>query len=196
MRLKKTIFLIICLVTILSIPTFAEARNAWDEKMDIGLETFKEWMETFKSEETPIEKRIIDYEISQSGGGETNNIEDKIDMTVHFRVTPVDEENTYWQKDYANICFIKMSKVDGEFKVDYISDKPENYDKFLEKFEEYKKNNPTSLKTEEVQGEMETKSSEQPYEIKQISNIIIIICIIILLIVVICVAMKLRKKQK
>ena len=195
MKLKKILSLIICLTIIFSIPTFAEARNTWDEKMDIGLETFKEWMETFKSEETPIEKRIIDYEISQYGGGGDNNIEDKLEMTVYFKVTPVDEKNTYWEKDYANICFIKMTKVDGEFKIDYISDKPENYDKFLEKFEEYKKNNTISTESKQVQGKVDVKEAELT-QIKQISNIVIIVCVAVLVILVIFIFIKLKNKKK
>ena len=195
MKIKKNVSLIILLMIILLIPTFVNARNAWDEKMEIGLETFKDWMEAFKSEETPIEKRIVDYQISQYGGGANNNVEDKLEMTIYFKVTPVDEENTYWKKEYANICFLKMSKVDGEFKIDYISDKPENYDKFLEEFEEYKKNNVSPIEIEQVQGAVDPKDAE-PAPIKQISNVVMIVCFSILVIVVICIFIKIKKNKK
>lgn len=195
MKLKKTIFLTICLVIIFSIPTFAEANDPWEEKMDIGLETFEDWIETFKSEETPVEKRIIDYQIAQYGGGKANDSEDKFDITIYFKVTPVDEENTYWKKNHENICFIKMTKVDGEFKVDYISDKPENYDKFLEKFEEYQKNNSELIEVKQTQGEVDEKTSETR-EIQRISNVIVIVCVGALLIVTICIIIKIRRNKK
>lgn len=195
MKINKIAFLIICLVIILAIPNFADARDSWDEKMEMGLETFKEWMESFKSEDIPKEKRIVDYQISQYGGGANNNVEDKLEMTIYFKVTPVDEENTYWKKEYANICFLKMSKVDGEFKIDYISDKPENYDKFLEKFEEYKKNNSISSETKQVQGKNIQKEAELT-QIKQISNVVKIVCFSIFVIVVICIFIKIKKNKK
>ena len=90
-----------------------------------------------------------------------------------MNVTPVNENNTTWSK-CGDICFVVFSKVNDEYVVDKISRYPDNYDKFLEKFEEYKKNNSETDKKEtiSIQGNSENNLASQ--EIQKINNGLII----------------------
>ena len=124
-------------------------------------------MKTFMTEETPEEDRITDYTYSGFGVSENDGDENTLSATIHTRVTPVNESNTTWPKTGDN-CFAVFSKVNGEYVLDRISRYPDNYDKFLERFEEYKNNKETIS----IQGESENSFASQ--EIQKINNSLII----------------------
>ena len=102
--------------------------------------------------------------------GEDKN---KLYMYITMKITPINENNTTWSK-HGDICFVVFSKLNDEYVVDKISRYPDNYDKFLEKFEEYKKNNSETDKKETIliQGKSEKNLASQ--EIQKISNGLII----------------------
>ena len=102
--------------------------------------------------------------------GEDKN---KLYMYITMKITPINENNTTWSK-HGDICFVVFSKINDEYVVDKISRYPDNYDKFLEKFEEYKKNNSETDKKETIliQGKSEKNLASQ--EIQKISNGLII----------------------
>ena len=54
---------------------------------DIWQSAVKEWLDTFKSEETPIERRITDYQIG--GWSPQYNNEERIKVTFYLYVIPV-----------------------------------------------------------------------------------------------------------
>lgn len=140
----------------------------------------EEWLEKFKSEETPIEKRITDYSLNGWGVGQNNK--NKISIEFHFEVTPVDENNTEWENPRRNNGYIEMTYIDGEFQLDYIGEIPQGYDKFLEEFEEWKK---THSKTETVvtQGENVELNSVQEQEVNKMSTGIVASCTAVLLVI-------------
>lgn len=169
---------------------FAENFGYIDNKDRSGIITkaFSEWMETFKSEDTPENKRIISYQESGASISESNP--NKIKAIVNFIVEPVSKENTEWNYSEPipmtfkgmkynwrkkNQCFIEMTNVNGEYKVDYISNIPKNYDKFMESFEQYKKEHPDFgkeeiAKTEKVTIKPEEQKKYANQEIQKINN--------------------------
>lgn len=54
------------------------------DREDIWKPYVEEWLENFKSEDTPIERRIIDYRIN--GYGSSYNNENRIQMEVLLRL--------------------------------------------------------------------------------------------------------------
>lgn len=157
----------------------------YTDRSKIIEKAFSEWIESFKSENIPEEKRILDYEIHMIGTSESNP--NKIRATVEFVITPISKENTTWEylepKDSVwqkrNICFIEMTNVDGEYKVDYIGETPKDYDKFLERFEEYKKTQPQTVENVQIQGQ-KTENNLANQEIEKMSHTIMIGCSICL----------------
>lgn len=88
----------------------------------IWMPEVEKWLENFKSEETPIEKRITDYRIN--GYGTNSNNDNKILMNINFEVTPVDANNTAWDTPRRNVCYLEMTKQDGEYHLDYLDEVP------------------------------------------------------------------------
>lgn len=146
---------------------------------DIWQKPVKEWLDTFKSEYTPIEKRIKDYQICGWSVGLNN--EEQISIAFQVDAIPVDENNTEWEK-YRMQGFIDMVNEDGEYKVTYLSDVPKDYDKFMEAFEEWKKTN-SSTETLVTQGENKNLSSAQEQEINIMSTSIVAGCTAVLIII-------------
>lgn len=140
----------------------------------------EEWLEKFKSEETPIEKRITDYLLNGWGVGQNNK--NKIAIEFHFEVTPVDENNTEWENPRRNTGYVEMTYIDGEYQLDYIGETPQGYDKFLEEFEKWKK---THSETETVvtQGENLELNSVQEQEVNKMSTGIVASCTAVLLVI-------------
>ena len=179
---------------------FAENFGYIDNKDRSGIisKAFSEWIETFKSEDIPESKRIISYQESGASISESNP--NKIKAIVNFVVEPVSKENTEWNYSEPvemsfkrtkykwrkkNQCFIEMTNVNGKYRVDYISNKPKNYDKFMESFEQYKKEYPDFGKEEMAQTEKITiKPDEQKkyesQEIQKINNNVTIVFSILL----------------
>lgn len=135
------------------------------------------YMQTFMTQETPEEDRIINYvytgycNSTEEGEGK----EGKLTATISFIATPVNKENTTWlqQGDY---CFAVFSKVDDEYVLDKISRYPDDYDEFLKKFETYKKNQEIT-ETTTFQGEKQDNLAKQ--EIQKINNSLLIGCAIL-----------------
>jgi len=167
-----------------------EARIDNVKRDDIWQAEVNKWLEPFKSEETPVEKRITDFRIS-SWCPHINN-KDEIKVNFQYEVIPVDENNTEWENPRRNHGFIHMVNKDGEYVVEYLSDVPKNYDKFLEEFEKWQKENETK-ETVEVQGEKEELNSNN--EIDKMSDGIVAICVIVLVIVVAFAVIKFLKKK-
>lgn len=174
--MKKIYSGIVLFIMLILTSNLAFATEYW-EKENKKIETACEvaldsYMKTFMMYETPEEDRIKDYIFSGYGmsNGEDEN---KLYMHISMNVTPVNENNTTWSK-CGDICFVVFSKVNDEYVVDKISRYPDNYDKFLEKFEEYKKNNSETDKKEtiSIQGNSENNLASQ--EIQKINNGLII----------------------
>lgn len=171
----------------------------YTDRYDIITKAFSEWIDTFKSENIPENRRILDYQIGSVGTSESNK--NKIRATVEFKVTPYSKENTEWNytekpetrtingrefTEYPdnNICFLEMTNVNEEYQVDYIDETPKGYDEFLTRFEEYKANLPKTVTTETIQGQ-KTDTNLATQEIEKISGGIFIGCGIVLVITVI-----------
>ncbi len=174
--MKKIYSGIILFIVLMLMSNFVFATEYWEvenKKIETACKVaLDSYMETFMKEEIPEEDRIKDYTFSGYGmsNGEDKN---KMYMYITMNIIPVNENNTTWSKN-SNICFVVFSKVNDEYVVDKISRYPDNYDKFLEKFEEYKKNNSETDKKEtiSVQGKSEKNLASQ--EIQKISNGLII----------------------
>lgn len=170
--MKKICISFMIILLILSTQVFAiEDWNKENKKMEEGFKNaLSEILEPYKDESILEEERITDYQYLGFGMSELED-EKKLKVNIGFSVTPYSEENTKW-RDNNNYCFAEFSKVDGEYKLEWISLIPRNYDRFLKEFEEYQKNTPTTVEVEEIQGEKneDLKSGK----IKKMSNIIFI----------------------
>lgn len=186
--MKKIYSIVISFVILMLFSNSVFATEYWDKENKKRELAFKDalasYMETFMKEDTPEEDRITNYECSGFGIAAKGETEDKLYVNIGFHVTPANENNTTWNKS-SNCCFATFSKVNGEYVLEKISRYPDNYDKFLERFEEYKKNNPETLESVQIQGQ-ETTNNLANQKIEKMSNIIVIVCSIIL-IVMICV---------
>lgn len=153
----------------------------------------EEWLEKFKSEETPIEKRITDYRLNGWGVGQNNK--SKINIEFHFEVTPVDENNTEWETPQRNQGYIEMTYLDGEFQLDYIAEYPRGYDKFLEEFEKWKEANSTT-ETIVIPSEIRNLNTLQEQEIDKLSTGIVTVCIGVLAVISVLAIIKIIKSKK
>ena len=150
----------------------------YTDRSDIIEKVFNEWVEEFKGEKVPEEKRITDYKWRSFHTLESNP--NKIKAMITFNVTAA-FDNTTWKEE--NTCFIEMTNVDGEYQVDYIAEEPKGYDEFLERFEEYKKENPKTVQNTQIQGQ-ETVNNLANQEIEKMSYGIIIVCSVVLAVIV------------
>lgn len=136
-------------------------------------EAIKEYMEPFKSEDVPEEKRITDYLFSGYGNrGVLSENEVCTKYTIDFSVTPVNEENTVWLR--RNLLYVDLKYENGEFTIEKISDKPEYWDEFCERFKEYKKTN-QDAEIEVTQIETQQIDIAKSEQVEQLSNRIYII---------------------
>lgn len=207
--MKKIMLSIILLLIIMSISCNVSAGYIdYTNRDDIVIKAFSEWIETFKNQDVPENRRIIDFQYNGYSFSESNP--NRIESTIDFTVIPVSKENTLWNysepeiikiKDMDSVwekknkCFLKMSNVNGEYKVDYIGEIPQNYEKFLEKFEEYKANHPQTEETAQIQGQNTTDNLGNQ-EIEKISHAITIFCLAIIFLIVIFVVKKFSKRNK
>ena len=203
MRIKKMISIIMIFIVTIAISNKAMAVEYreidYTDRSEIITEAFSEWIDTFKSEDTPENKRILDYQIGGMGISESNK--NKIRATVEFKVTPFSKDNTEWNytevsekrtingqefviSQNDNICFLEMTNVDGEYQVDYIAETPKGYDEFERRFEEYKQTHlQEKAESIQIQGQ-ETNNNLANREIEKMSYIIVVGCSIILFVVV------------
>lgn len=166
--MKAKIITIIMLITVGSFVCFNNvfaAENSVKDTSEIIEEAFENWI---GSDDYQLRSLIPTEE-------EENEIKGYITYTV-----PSD--------DNEKICFIELKNENGEYKLDYIGETPKNYDKFLEKFNEYENTKPY-----QIQGKESGKILASQEE-KQISNTIIISCSIILVIILLAIITRFVKK--
>ena len=183
--MKKILISFMIILLIFSSQVFAV--EDWKKENKKREEAFEkalvELLEKYKDESIPEDERILDYRYLGFG---TSSVEEEELVKVHigFIVTPYSSENTQWD-DSNNICFAEFSKVDGEYKLEWISLVPRN--------EEYQKNIPDNVETEIVQGEKneDLKSGK----IQEMSSIIFILSSIVLILVILSIIIKLLKKR-
>ncbi len=181
--MQKICISFIILLLIFSTQVFA--LEEWGERNkkinDAISSTLKEYMEPYKSENVPENERIISYDYRGGSYDYSRESEGIFKASINYAVKPYVEENTIWRLE-ENYLFIEYSIVDGEYIAKNISATPENYDKFLKRFEEYKKNGNESIEIDAIQVEKteELKSSQ----IQKMSNIIFIISGITLVVVI------------
>lgn len=189
----KKIYILIStfIILILTSSSVFAAEDENEKRKNAFIKALDSYMQTFMTEETPEEDRIVDYIYTGFG---IDYDSDKLKTSISFYVKPVNENNTTWST-HENICFATFSKVDDEYVLDKISRYPDNYDKFLERFEEYKKDNPTTVESTQIQSE-ELPNNLAEQEIEKMSNIIFIGCSVVLLIVVCFIITKYRKNRK
>lgn len=179
------------------------------EKIDLTKEKICKYMDSFKENTVPEEVRIKDYQIQTIG--DFGDKEEKISSFAQVMITPYLEDSK-WKENAImqnyngkvfSMIFVEMSEDEyGNYVVDYIADTPRNYDKFLEEFEQYKKENPENLQKEaQVDIEemkkipaTETNFSSANEEIAKTSNIIKICCTSAIVVVVIAILYKFTKK--
>lgn len=182
--MKKIFSIVIIFGVLILISNSVFAAYYAEEEYKKRVNAFKtaldSYMQTFMTEETPEEDRIKEYIYT---GFSVDDSEDKLKATISFHVTPVNENNTTWGKK-GDMCFTVFSKMDNEYVLEKISRYPDNYDKFLERFEEYKKSKSETTESTQIQGK-EITNSLANQEIEKMSNIIFISCLIILLVVLI-----------
>ena len=214
MKLKSKIFSIFCImiISIISFSNIVFATESTDsnERSKIIEDVFKEWIEGYKSEEIPENRRIIDYKLNTLGIRTISDNEYIAD--IEFVVTPVSIENTEWNYEEpeiglweghefiwyvkTNICYIRIKVENGDYQVEYIGETPEEYDEFAKRFEEYKKtHSQEEVENIQIQGE-ETDNQLANQEIEKMSNGIVIGCSVVLLIVICLVCVKVIKYRK
>lgn len=179
------------------------------EKIDLTKEKICKYIDSFKENTVPEEVRIKDYQIQTIG--DFGDKEEKISSFAQVMITPYLEDSK-WKENAImqnyngkvfSMIFVEMSEDEyGNYVVDYIADTPKNYDKFLEKFEEYKKEHPETLQNEnqtneEIEKISATKNNFTSVneEIAKTSNIIKICCISTIVIVAIVILFKFTKKH-
>lgn len=179
------------------------------EKIDLTKEKICKYMDSFKENTVPEEVRIKDYQIQTIG--DFGDKEEKISSFAQVMITPYLEDSKWkenaimqnYNEKVFSMIFVEMSEDEyGNYVVDYIADTPKNYDKFLEKFEEYKKEHPEALQNEtqtneEIEKISATKNNFTSVneEITKTSNIIKICCISTIVIVAIVILFKFTKKH-
>ena len=179
------------------------------EKIDLTKEKICKYMDSFKENTVPEEVRIKDYQIQTIG--DFGDKEEKISSFAQVMITPYLEDSKWkenaimqnYNEKVFSMIFVEMSEDEyGNYVVDYIADTPKNYDKFLEKFEEYKKEHPEALQNEtqtneEIEKISATKNNFTSVneEIAKTSNIIKICCISAIVIVAIVILFKFTKKH-
>ena len=216
MKMKNKVFHIsifcIIIMTIISFSNtvLAVQNYTLQERNTMAEEAFQQWIETYKSEEIPENRKITDYNLQSVRVGEIE--ENEFLATIEFTVTPVSIENTEWNYGEpeiglwegheviwyvkTNICYIRIKVENGDYQVEYIGETPEGYDEFAKRFEEYKKtHSQEEVENVQIQGE-ETDNQLANQEIEKMSNGIVIGCSVVLLIVICLVGVKVIKYRK
>lgn len=173
MKKLYSIFILFGILILISSYVFAsETVEIENKKRERAFKSaLSSYMETFMKNETPEEDKIVSYEYSGFGTSKESN--DKLSVSISFTVKPVNEDNSSWYK-YNNICFASFLKENNEYVLEKISRVPDNYDKFLERFEEYKNVLQENTKTERVTIKSQVQDNLENQEIHKISNNLLI----------------------
>ena len=157
-------------------------------------EALKQYLEPYKDESVPEEQRITDYRLTGFGiGGPYSKGEVPTHYTIDFNVTPVNKENTTWHLR-ENIIFVEFKYENGEYSIEKIESKPEHWEEFLKRFEEYKKNNEENVETTSIV--VEKSENYKSLQVEKINNYVYIISGIILLIGIISFIFLAKKRKK
>ena len=198
-KILNGIVLFIILIMMSSTVFAGEKADQENKKREtVFKEALDVFMQEFTKEETPEEDKILSYEYSGHGWSEREEDgKNKIFASISFNVKPVNLENTSWY-EYNNMCFAVFQIVDHEYVLERISRYPDNFDKFMERFEEYKKNvDNNHEKTVEVKSvQAKVYNNNAGLEIQKISIGIFGFCLIIFLIVFGVIISKIYKRKK
>lgn len=157
---------------------------------DLYKETLDEWIKQYMGDEVPENQRVTGYHINGYMYGEEND--EVFSPVVYIGVDGISEDSIWDKND--NPIYLKFKIVDGDYIFESASMYPENYDEFMQAFEEYEKNKEVGVETTGVPAEASYVASEN--EIDELSNIIFVGSAIILVIVILGVLVfKLKKKK-
>ncbi len=214
MKVKNKIFSIFCIIiigiTYFSNTVLATENSDSDKRNEFTEGVFEEWIESYKSEEVPENRRITDYKLNTFGMRTISDNEYIAD--IEFIVTPVSIENTEWNYGEpetglwdghefvwyvkTNICYIRIKVENGDYQVEYIGETPEGYDEFAKRFEEYKNtHSQEEVENIQIQGK-ETDNQLANQEIEKMSNGIVIGCSVVLLAIISFTIVKSIRKEK
>ena len=152
-----------------------------------------EFLEKYKTEEVSEEERITDYYYTGYGLSEMEDETTELKCTISFVVTPYLKENSTWEKG-SQRCYASFDRIDGELILRDISLTPENYEKFLEAFEEYEKNKESSVEVTGIPADASYVATRN--KIDELSDIIFVGSAIVLLIVIVTIIIFKIKKKK
>ena len=105
-------------------------------------------------------------------------------------MTPVNPNNTTWLPR-KNLLYVDFKYENGEFTVEKVTDKPENWEKFLERFEEYKSQAQVDVTTIGAEQNGNYKSAQ----IEEISNYVYITCGVVFVIGIITLIAIINKRK-
>ena len=180
--------ILLCTSQVLAIEDYNKENKKREDAYNKAL---SQLLEPYKSENTPEEKRIIDYRLNRFAMDDSE--EGRVSASISFEVTPYSEENTIWKNNRQNMCFAQFVIIDGEYIVESVSEYPPNYDKFLERFEEYQKNK-EQIEVQSVQAEQTNNMANQ--EIEKMNNVVFYSCLAIFIFIVIFIILNLIKIKR
>lgn len=167
----------------------------WRKESKKRKETFEKvpeiWFERYKSDSVPENERIKEYLFS--GYSNHQIIDGKLKASISVMITPY-SENSIWN-DFSGQIYAEFGiDENGEYMLEKASIYPPNYDKFVERFEEYKKSNTDENIVEK--SEIQAKKQElENSQIKRTSNLIFIASLIIFVIVITTITVKIVKRR-
>ena len=150
-------------------------------------------LEKYKTEEVPEEERILEYRWNGYGVRKIEDETREFKCVIHFDVTPYLDENSVWDAS-REMCFAEFDRINGELVLKNISLKPENYEEFMEAFEEYEKNKEVGVETTGIPADASYVTSEN--KIDELTNIIFVGSTIVLVTVVVTIIIFKVKKKK
>lgn len=166
--------------------------NSKSEKQrieDLYKETLDEWIKQYMGDEVPENQRVTGYHINGYMYGEEND--EVFSPVVYIGVDGISEDSIWDKND--NPIYLKFKIVDDDYIFESASMYPENYDEFMEAFEEYEEKKETIVETTGIPAEKSYVASEN--KIDELSSLIFIGSAVVLVIVIV-IAFKLKRKNK
>lgn len=152
-----------------------------------GIQT---WLEPYMTETVPENQRIKEYQIV---GSAANIVGDKLKANIYVQIVPY-SENSAWNQEFSGTVFTTFGVYDGEYLIEKALIYPENYDKFLEQFEEYQKND--SVKTEKVEVQAKKVENMESVQVEKMSNVMFITSAIVFVLLISIVFIQIVKRRK
>lgn len=169
--MKKVYIVLTFILVIISFSTTVFADNPYNSK-DFSLrkkaieKALDELLEPYKNENKAENERIENF--SLTGYGISKEDDKMIKVAITFMVVPYSEENTIWETKVNNYCYATFKKENGDYILENITQEIENLDKFLARFEEYKKEHPESetekIEVQEVEAKKENYNNSNTYK--------------------------------